>query len=46
MEVIYNVRYKYKFNIEENKDHFKNVFNEKLANIIINQEKEQISDKN
>ena len=46
METIYNVRYKCKFNLEENKDHLKDVFNKKLVNVIINQEKEKISDEN
>lgn len=38
MEVIYNVKYKFKGN--ENSDEFRYLFNEKLLNVIMKLEKE------
>lgn len=35
MEVVYNVKYKFKTNENITKDEFKNIFNNKLLNVIM-----------
>ena len=42
MEVVYNVKYKFKNNDKKTKEELKYLFNKKLLNIILKQEKENL----
>ena len=42
MEVVYNVKYKFKNNDNITKEELKYLFNKKLLNIILKQEKENL----
>ena len=42
MEVVYNVKYKFKNNDNKSKEELKYLFNKKLLNIILKQEKENL----
>ncbi len=42
MEVVYNVKYKFKTNENKTNDELKNIFNRKLLNIIIKLESNEL----
>ena len=42
MEVVYNVKYKFKTNENKNNDELKEIFNKKLLNIIIALENQEL----
>ena len=42
MEVVYNVKYKFKTNENKTNDELKNIFNRKLLNIIIKLENNEL----
>lgn len=46
MEVVYNVKYKFKTNDNKTKNEIKEIFNRKLLNIIIALEKQELILKN
>ena len=46
MEVVYNVKYKFKTNDNKNKNEIKEIFNRKLLNIIIALETQELILKN
>ena len=46
MEVVYNVKYKFKTNDNKTKNEIKGIFNRKLLNIIIALEKQELILKN
>lgn len=46
MEVVYNVKYKFKTNENKNNDELKEIFNKKLLNIIIALENQELLLKN
>ena len=46
MEVVYNVKYKFKTNENKNNDELKEIFNKKLLNIIIALENQELILKN
>lgn len=43
MEVVYNVKYKFKTNENKTNDELKNIFNRKLLNIIIKLESNELN---
>ena len=43
MEVVYNVKYKFKNNENKTKEELRNLFNQKLLNIIIKLENQELS---
>lgn len=46
MEVVYNVKYKFKTNNEKSNEELKDIFNKKLLNIIIALENQELVLKN
>ncbi|MDO4995978.1 MAG: hypothetical protein Q4E69_02245 [Bacilli bacterium] len=43
MEVVYNVKYKFKNNEDKTQEEIKNIFNKKLLNVIIKLENQELN---